>query len=149
MFHREHMHLLGLACPTNLMMGTPPTHILYFFREKNQFSFLYFYAILTLVSKFYLPHFQSLISKKYSYFYLYRHLTNGNQRSQYRTGGCTDLANGTIYIGYRSIPVYRFGFTTIFYYFIQSYISNNSIYHIGTFLYVYIYIYIYIFLWSY
>ena len=30
MFHREHMHLLGLACPTNLMMGTP-THILYLF----------------------------------------------------------------------------------------------------------------------
>ena len=41
------------------------------------------------------------------------------QGSQYRTGGCTGLASGTIYFGYRSILIYRFGFTTIFYYFIQ------------------------------
>ena len=41
------------------------------------------------------------------------------QRSQYRTGGYTGLASGTIYFKYRSIPVYRFGFTAIFYYFIQ------------------------------
>ena len=59
------------------------------------------------------------------------------QGSQYRNEGCTDLASGTIYFGYQSIPVYRFGFPTIFYYLynIQSYISNNSIYHIGNFLY--------------
>ena len=34
------------------------------------------------------------------------------QRSQYRTGGCTGLANGTMYFGYWSILVYRFKFTT-------------------------------------
>ena len=37
------------------------------------------------------------------------------QGCQYRTGGGTDLATGTIYFGYRSIPVYRFGFTAILY----------------------------------
>ena len=37
------------------------------------------------------------------------------QGSQYCTGGCTGLASGTIYFRYRSIPVYRFGFTAIFY----------------------------------
>ena len=41
------------------------------------------------------------------------------QGSQYRTGGYTGLASSTIYFRYRSIPVYRFGFTAIFYYFIQ------------------------------
>ena len=40
------------------------------------------------------------------------------QGSQYCTGGCTGLASGTIYFGYWLIPVYRFGFTAIFYYFI-------------------------------
>ena len=44
---------------------------------------------------------------------------NKNQGSQYRTEGYTDLANDTIYFEYRSIPVYRFRFTSIFYYFIQ------------------------------
>ena len=39
----------------------------------------------------------------------------GNQGCQYRTGGRTGLATGTIYFGYRSIPMYRFGFTAIFY----------------------------------
>ena len=42
-----------------------------------------------------------------------------SQGSQYRTESCTDLASGTIYFGYRSILVYHFGFTVIFYYFIQ------------------------------
>ena len=37
------------------------------------------------------------------------------QGSQYRTGGCIGLATGTIYFRYRSIPVYRFGFTVILY----------------------------------
>ena len=50
------------------------------------------------------------------------------QGSQYRTGGCTGLVNGTIYFGYRSIPVYRFGFTAIFY----------------IYKYIYIYIYMYV-----
>ena len=35
--------------------------------------------------------------------------------SQYRTESFTDLASDMIYFGYRSIPVYRFGFTAIFY----------------------------------
>ena len=48
-----------------------------------------------------------------------------NQGSQYHTGGYTSLTNGTIYFGYRSIPVHCFGFTAIFY------------------IYKYIYIYIY------
>ena len=38
-----------------------------------------------------------------------------DQGYQYRTGGHTGLATGTIYFRYRSIPVYRFGFTVIFY----------------------------------
>ena len=38
-----------------------------------------------------------------------------SQGCQYRTGGRTGLATGTIYFGYRSIPVYRFGFTAILY----------------------------------
>ena len=37
------------------------------------------------------------------------------QDCQYRTGGRTGLATGTVYFGYRSIPVYRFGFTAILY----------------------------------
>ena len=37
------------------------------------------------------------------------------QGSQYRTGGCIGLASGTIYFGYQSIPVYRFGFIAILY----------------------------------
>ena len=37
---------------------------------------------------------------------------DANQGSQYRTGGYTGLANGTVYFGYWSIPMYRFGFTT-------------------------------------
>ena len=37
------------------------------------------------------------------------------QGSQFRTGGYIGLASGTIYFGYRSILVYRFGFTAIFY----------------------------------
>ena len=37
------------------------------------------------------------------------------QGSQYRTGGCIGLATGMIYFRYRSIPVYRFGFTVILY----------------------------------
>ena len=43
---------------------------------------------------------------------------NYEQGCQYRTGGRTGLATGTIYFGYRSIPVYRFGFTAIFYIYI-------------------------------
>ena len=54
------------------------------------------------------------------------------QGCQYRTG----LATGTIYFGYRSIPVYRFGFTAIFY--IYKYI------YIYVCMYVFVYIYIYI-----
>ena len=42
-------------------------------------------------------------------------LTISCQGSQYRTGGYNGLASGTIYFGYRSIPVYRFGFTAILY----------------------------------
>ena len=48
------------------------------------------------------------------------------QGCQYRTGGRTGLATGMIYFGYQSIPVYRFGFTAIFY------------------IYKYIYIYMYV-----
>ena len=40
------------------------------------------------------------------------------QGCQYRTGGRIGLATGTIYFGYRSIPVYRFGFTAILYIYI-------------------------------
>ena len=43
------------------------------------------------------------------------------QGCQYRTGGRTGLATGTIYFGYRSIPVYHFGFTAIFYIYIYIY----------------------------
>ncbi|KAL0014012.1 hypothetical protein SO802_001081 [Lithocarpus litseifolius] len=48
------------------------------------------------------------------------------QGSQYRTGCCTDLANGTIYFGFQSIPVYRFGFTAIYiiYIFISQILYN-------------------------
>ena len=42
-----------------------------------------------------------------------------SEGSQYRTEDCNGLASSTIYFGYRSIPVYRFRFTAIFYYFIQ------------------------------
>ena len=37
------------------------------------------------------------------------------QGCQYRIGGHTGLATGTIYFGYQSISVYRFEFTTILY----------------------------------
>ena len=49
-------------------------------------------------------------------------LTISCQGSQYRTGGYNGLASGTIYFGYRSIPVYRFGFTAIFYIYKYKYI---------------------------
>ena len=52
------------------------------------------------------------------------------QGCQYRTGGRTGLATDTIYFGYQSIPVYRFGFTAILYIYVCMYVS------------VYIYIYI-------
>ena len=45
------------------------------------------------------------------------------QGCQYRTGGRTGLATGMIYFGYRSIPVYRFGFTAILYIYIYMYVS--------------------------
>ena len=45
---------------------------------------------------------------------LFFFLTSSCQGGQYRTKGCTGLASGTIYFGYRSILVYRFGFTAIF-----------------------------------
>ena len=48
--------------------------------------------------------------------------TTSKQGCQYRTGGRTGLATGTIYFGYRSIPVYRFGFTAILYIYIYIYI---------------------------
>ena len=36
------MHLLGLACPTNLMMGTPPhTHSLFLPGEKLIFVLIF------------------------------------------------------------------------------------------------------------
>ena len=38
-----------------------------------------------------------------------------DQGCQYRTGGHTGLATGTIHFGYWSIPIYRFEFTAIFY----------------------------------
>ena len=44
------------------------------------------------------------------------------QGCQYRTGGRTGLVTGTIYFGYRSISVYRFGFTAILYIYIYIYI---------------------------
>ena len=40
------------------------------------------------------------------------------QGSQYRIGGCTGLVSGTIYFGYQSIPMYRFGFTANIYIYI-------------------------------
>ena len=46
------------------------------------------------------------------------HMTSYEQMNQYRIGGCTNLTNGKIYFGYRSIPVYRFEFTAIFYIYI-------------------------------
>ena len=51
----------------------------------------------------------------------YDNKSNQNQGCQYRTGGRTGLATGTIYFGYRSIPVYRFGFTDILYIYIYIY----------------------------
>ena len=42
------------------------------------------------------------------------HVTSYEQKNQYCIGGCTNLTNGKIYFGYRSIPVYRFEFTAIF-----------------------------------
>ena len=62
-----------------------------------------------------------------------------DQGCQYRTGGRTGLATGTIYFGYRSIPVYRFGFTAIFYIYKYIYI------YIYVCMYVFVYIYIYIY----
>ena len=59
-----------------------------------------------------------------------------NQGCQYRTGGRTGLATGTIYFGYRKIPVYRFGFTAIFYIYKYKYI------YMYVWLYVFVYIYI-------
>ena len=45
------------------------------------------------------------------------HIKDGiNQGSQYRTEDCIDLTSDTIYFEYRSIPVYRFGFTAIYIY---------------------------------
>ena len=44
------------------------------------------------------------------------------QRSQYCTRCCIGLVSGMIYFGYRSIPIYRFGFTAIFYIYKQIYI---------------------------
>ena len=47
-----------------------------------------------------------------NFYYVKRYIHQG---SQYCIGGCTGLASSTIYFGYRSIQVYRFGFTAIFY----------------------------------
>ena len=55
------------------------------------------------------------ILQSHSYGCLVDIISISEQGSQYRTGGCTGLASGTIYFGYRSIPVYRFRFTAIFY----------------------------------
>ena len=49
-------------------------------------------------------------------------LKSKDQGSLYRIGGCTGLANGMIYFRYQSIPVYRFGFTTILYIYIYIYV---------------------------
>ena len=57
-----------------------------------------------------------------------------SQGCQYRTG----LATDTIYFGYRSIPVYRFGFTAIFYIYKYIYICM----YVCVCIYIYIYIYI-------
>ena len=57
------------------------------------------------------------------------------QGCQYHTGGHTGLATDTIYFEYRSIPVYHFGFTAIFY--------------IYKYKYIYIYIYMYVFVYIY
>ena len=58
------------------------------------------------------------------------------QGCQYRTGGRTGLATDTIYFGYRSISVYRFGFTVIFYIYKYKYIY--------IYMYVCVCVYIYI-----
>ena len=49
------------------------------------------------------------------------HVASYEQMNQCRIGGCTNLANGTIYFGYRSISVYCFEFTTIFFLYIYIY----------------------------
>ena len=50
-----------------------------------------------------------------------------NQESQYRTGGCTSLATGMIYFGYRSIPIYRFGLPLFYIFNIYIYIHTHKI----------------------
>ena len=64
----------------------------------------------------------------------YDNKSNQNQGCQYRTGGRTGLATGTIYFGYRSISVYRFGFTDILYIYMYvcmyvCIIINIKVYH--------------------
>ena len=58
------------------------------------------------------------------------------QGYQYHTGGRTGLATDTIYFGYQSILMYRFGFTAILYIYIYIYM------YVCMCLCIYIYIYI-------
>ena len=75
-------------------------------KESNNYYLSYLIASITFQLKL-LPWVRS--GGLVSYF---------NQGNQYRIGGCTGLASGTIYFGYRLILVYRFKFTAIFYIFI-------------------------------
>ena len=79
----------------------------------------------------------NLFAQEWSLCMIYLLTRKINQGCQYRTGGHTDLATGTIYFGYRSIPVYRFGFTATFYIYKYKYI------YIYIYMYVFVYIYIY------
>ena len=74
------------------------------------FNYFIFFSIMLVSSKV-----AQLVSQL-------AHVASYEQMNQYRIGGCTNLANGTIYFGYRSIPMYRFEFTAIFYICIYIYI---------------------------
>ena len=73
-------------------------------------------------SHFYSPYPRTINPKETIYIHLFlkqREESSRRQKvqgSQYHTEGCTGLASGTVYFGYQSIPMYRFGFTAIFLY---------------------------------
>ena len=69
-----------------------------------------------------------------------------DQGCQYRTGGRTGLATATIYFGYRSIPVYCFGFTAILYIYIYIYICVCVCVCVCMCVYVCMYVSVYIYI---
>ena len=88
-------------------------------KDKEWFDWLVWHCVDCLIIEGIVV---NLFAQEWSLCMIYLLTRKNNQGCQYRTGGHTDLATGTIYFGYRSIPVYHFGFTAIFYIYKNIYI---------------------------